>query len=170
MAYEMVSETPAATGGHNVPRFLDAWDLGRTPPAGPKFRFNCTVGCPLPAPVCHDVLRAAILDAIDLASNAAKKLQQGTTGVWFKLIFGDEASVFWAPNMQAGAVVARRFRKVAAALQERGTLYRCVSACPSSCEHPPILWLYVTLTLMLSLFCAKTRYGCAHNFGSCPDS
>ena len=128
MAYLIVSETPAATGGHNSPTLPERQYLGRTPPTGPKFRFDCTVGYP-PLPNAQNVLLTAILDAIDLASNAAKRLQQGTTGGLFKRYFGDEPTDPWEPNMQAGAIVARRFRKVAAALQGGNTLYKCVSSC-----------------------------------------
>ena len=135
MAYLIVSETPAATGGHNNPTLPERQYLGRTPPTGPKFRFDCTVGYP-PLPNAQNVLLTAILDAIDLASNAAKRLQQGTTGGLFKLCFGDEPTASWEPNMQAGTIVARRFRKVAAALQGGNTLYKCVSSCPSLCDPP----------------------------------
>lgn len=140
MAYLIVSETPVATGGHNSPTLLEGQYLGRTPPAGRKVNFVCTEGCPLPAPVCHDVLRTAILDAIDLASNADSKLnvnprEQGALNA-FAEFFGHNPSVTWAPNIQAGAIVARRFRKVAAALRRWDTRYRCVSTCPSRCDPP----------------------------------
>lgn len=121
MAYEIVSGIPAEMGDHNVPRFLEVWDLGRTPPAGRKVNFVCTAGCPLPAPACHDVLRTPILDAIDLATNADRKLnvnprEQSTVNA-FVAFFGHDPSVTWAQNIQAGAIVARRFRKVATRLR-----------------------------------------------------
>lgn len=107
------------------------------PPTGPVFRFECPAGCdPVAAAQCRNVLRRAIRDAINLASNAADKLEasprDADTVRLFRFFFGHDPSrpVPWAGNKESGASVAHRFRKVAEALQGRGTLYRC--GCPGA--------------------------------------
>ena len=115
-------------------------------PAGPVFRLQCPAGCPpVPAARCLTVLRQAILSAIQLASNAERALKQvlepgprarskedEETVRLFRAFFGHDPSrpVPWAGNQASGASVAYRFRKVAEALQGRGTLYRC--GCPGA--------------------------------------
>jgi hypothetical protein len=105
--------------------------------AAPVFRFECPAGCaPVSAGQCRNILRRAIHDAIFLAANATSKLEANprdpSTVRKFRFFFGHDPSrpVPWAGNMESGASVAHRFRKVAEALQGRGTLYRC--GCPGA--------------------------------------
>jgi hypothetical protein len=116
-----------------------------TRPAGPVFRFECRPGCdPVAAAQCQNVLRRAILDAINLASNAASKLEalkrpgarspdDSRTMRLFRFFFGHDPSrpVPWAGGRESGAIVAHRLRKVAEALRGRGTRYRCIAGCPA---------------------------------------
>ncbi len=83
-------------------------------------------------------LCAIILRAIDLARNAALRLEIGTptqaTKALFQHVFGQPPSAQWEipgqPNrrMAAGNMVAQRFRIVLSELQNRDTIYRCVKA------------------------------------------
>jgi hypothetical protein len=116
---------------------LGGWGLGPTPPPGPHFRFECPAGCaPVAAGQCRAVLRQAITAAISLANNAASKLEasprHAETVRLFRFFFGHDPSrqVPWAGNKESGASVAQRLRKVAEALQGRGTLYHC--GCPGA--------------------------------------
>lgn len=111
----------------------------------PIFHFDCPVGCaPFPAAECRTVLRRAIRDAIFLASNAASKLEasprEASTVRRFRFFFGHDPSrpVPWAGNMESGASVAHRFRKVAEALQNRGTRFRCVPCGTSIVPECPL--------------------------------
>lgn len=108
-----------------------------TPPAGPVFRFECPADChPVAAAQCRNVLRRAILDAINLANNAASKLEarpvDAATVRHFRFFFGHDPSrpVPWAGNRPSGDIVAQRFRTVARQLRTRGTLYLC--GCPGA--------------------------------------
>ena len=77
-------------------------------------------------------MRTAIRDAMRFATSAARKLETGdaTAARIFQLLFGHPPTrpVPWANNRTSGAIVAHRIRKVAQALQGRGTHYRC--GCP----------------------------------------
>jgi hypothetical protein len=118
------------------------WNLGQPAPAGPVFRFDCSIGCaPLPPFVCHGVLRQGILDGCRLAFDAARKLEANPrhriTVQDFRDFFTDEPSrhVPSVGNQQAAAIVARRFRQVEEALRRRGTLYRCGRCDAASCSE-----------------------------------
>ena len=106
--------------------------LGETGPAAQParlvYRLN-PAGCPQGGAA---VLRTAIRDAIRFAANAARKLETGdaTAARIFQSLFGHPPTrpVPWANNRASGAIVAHRIRRVAQALQGRGTHYRC--GCP----------------------------------------
>lgn len=114
-------------------------------PAGPVFRFDCAGGCaPFAAGQCRDILRQALLDAIDLANNAASRLEaspvDAATNNTFRLLFGHLPTrpVPWAGNQPSGANVARRFRIVARELRSRGTLFRCIACNVSTTNECPL--------------------------------
>lgn len=132
---------PGEKGGQTGNRMqgapLGAWGLGQIPPAAPRFAFECPAGCaPVAAGQCRAVLRQAITAAISLANKAAEKLEanprDAETIRLFRFFFGHDPSrpVPWAGNRESGISVAQRLRKVAEALQSRGTLYRC--GCPGA--------------------------------------
>lgn len=117
-----------------------------TQPAKPVFRIECPAGCaPIAAGQCRNILRRAIRDAINLANNAASKLEaspvEAATKNVFRFFFGHLPSrpVPWgAGNDPSGAIVARRLRIVARALQSRGTLYRCAACTVSTVKECPL--------------------------------
>jgi hypothetical protein len=128
-------------GGHYNGFHEGDFVVGQAPaaPAAPalNFRFQCDAGCaPNAAANCRGIVRRAILDGIQLAANAAAKLEASpraaTTIQHFRHLFGHDPSrpVPWAANKQSGAVVAARFRRVARELRTRGTLFRC--GCPGA--------------------------------------
>ena len=106
--------------------------LGETGPAAQPaklvYRLN-PAGCPQGGAA---VLRTAIRDAMRFATSAARKLETGdaTAARIFQSLFGHPPTrpVPWANNRTSGAIVAHRIRRVAQALQGRGTHYRC--GCP----------------------------------------
>ena len=121
----------------------EASTLGQ--PITPVFRFECPAGCPpFTAGQCRNVLRHAIRASINIASNAASKLEAASklsgrtsprddeTVRLFRFFFGHDPSrpVPWAGNRESGLIVAQRFRKAAEALQSWGILYRC--GCPGA--------------------------------------
>jgi hypothetical protein len=117
--------------------------ISSTPPTGPVFRFVCPTGCPMPLAVfCHAVVRRAILDAIGLARNAARKLvadpRDAATVRHFKDIFGSDPADAqpWPRIKDIGTRVAIRYRLVADALQTGNTLYRC-DPCIGVRRDPP---------------------------------
>ena len=122
--------------------------LGEPPvaqPTGPIFRFECAPGCaPNAAGQCRAVLRQGIREAIRLSSNAASKLEanprDADTIRHFLRLFGHrpDRPVPWANNTESGATIAHRLRKVAEALQGRGTLYRCVPCGTSTVLECPL--------------------------------
>ena len=149
MTFAAFNRAPLGYGG---PGFLGA--LGKTP-ACPPFRLVCDLDCPLPAPLCmarKKELCDRILGAINLANRAAWRLedalglrpktqtpaQNQATFALFHQVFGQAASDPWdipgqpGRTMQAGAIVAQRFRTVAKELTTRDTIYRCVSV--SRCQ------------------------------------
>jgi hypothetical protein len=106
------------------------------PPASPlraTFRLECPAGCaPFPANQCEAILRRAVLDAIALANNAARKLtaarMDSETIRLFRFFFGHDPSrpVPWANNQESRVSVAKRFLSCARELGGgRRTLYRC---------------------------------------------
>lgn len=112
-------------------------EAGTTPRApGPVFRFACSTCPPYTATQCRDILRRAILDAIDLANNAASKLEvspvDATTNGHFLHLYGHPPTrpVPWAGNRPSGSIVARRLRIVARELHTRGTQFHC--GCPGA--------------------------------------
>jgi hypothetical protein len=129
-----VRDAPVLGRSHaDSPRY----QLGQTLAEGPVFRFECPAGCPPhAASQCRIVLRQAILDAISLASNAARKLEANppspATIGHFRGIFGHPPSrpVPWAGNRASGAIVADRFRRAADGFRTRVTHYSC--GCPGS--------------------------------------
>lgn len=139
------AKTP--TDRRAAPHSVEGWGLGLTPPPGPVFRFECPPGCaPIAAGQCRNVLRRAIVNAINLANNAATKLEASLatssrddktvqeTVRLFKSFFGHDPSrpVPWAGNKASGSIIAQRFRKVAEELKAgRRTLFRCIAGCPA---------------------------------------
>lgn len=130
MPYAQFQPMPLAEYGHSMPLFGQA--APPPVPAGPVFRFECPIGCdPIAAAQCRAALRRSIVAGINLATNAAGKLEasprDADTIRHFTFLFGHPPTrpVSWAGNRQSGAIVARRFRMVEAALRRRGTLYRC---------------------------------------------
>jgi hypothetical protein len=97
-------------------------------PGGLVFTLD-PAGCPQGGAT---VLRQAIRDAIRFATNAAGRLTIGDarTAQIFQSLFGHPPTrpVPWAGGRASGAIVAHRLRRVAVALQGRGTRYRC--GCP----------------------------------------
>lgn len=137
MAYETVIEKPAGFAGYYGPGFLGA-PLG-APTACPPIRFECD--CHLPGSKCKEQKKALcdrILGAIKLAKKAADRLEKkplsAATLALFNLVFDQSPTDHWelpgqpTKTMQAGAMVAQRFRMVAKELEKRDTLYRCVPA------------------------------------------
>jgi hypothetical protein len=104
-------------------------------PRGPVFDLNCAPGAcaPFPDNQCRAVLRRAILDAIQLATNAAEKLEATApdpeTSRLFRFFFGHPPStnIPWADNTASRVSVAKRFRSAANELNGgRRTVYSCV--------------------------------------------
>jgi hypothetical protein len=106
------------------------------------YRFECPGGCaPIGAAQCEATLRQAVLDAIGLANNAARKLTAATvdseTRRLFIFFLGHEPSrpVPWANNQESRLSVAKRMLSCARELGGgRRTLYRC--GCPGA--HPGV--------------------------------
>lgn len=102
------------------------------------YRFDCPTGCaPIGAAQCEATLRQAIVDAIGLANNAARKLTAATvdseTRRLFRFFLGHEPSrpVPWANNQESRLIVAKRMLSSARELGGgRRTLYRC--GCPGA--------------------------------------
>ena len=117
-----------------------------TTPAGPLFRLQCSIGCgpaALVSPIgCHTALRQAILDACQLALNAARKLEatlrDSRTVDEFRRFFSHDPGqrLPWLGIRDSGLRFARRFRAVAEALRRSETLYRC-DPCTGIREDPP---------------------------------
>lgn len=109
-------------------------------PSQPRatYRFECPTGCaPIGAAQCEATLRQAIVDAIGLANNAARKLTAATvdseTRRLFRFFLGHEPSrpVPWANNQESRLIVAKRMLSSARELGGgRRTLYRC--GCPGA--------------------------------------
>jgi hypothetical protein len=111
-------------------------------PSGPIFHFDCSAGCPLFTPfVCHGILRQAILDACQLALDAARRLQASPrhpiTVRHFRSFFGHDPAqpLPWPGLKDSGIRFAGRFRTIEQALRRAGTLYRC-DPCTSPSELP----------------------------------
>jgi len=102
------------------------------------FRLECPAGCaPVVAAQCNATLRRAILDAIAIANNAARKLTAAQTDAettrLFRFFLGHDPSrpVPWANNQESRLVVAKRLLTSARELGGgRRTLYRC--GCPGA--------------------------------------
>jgi hypothetical protein len=101
-------------------------------PLTPVFRFECAAGChPVAAGQCRRTVLRAILDAINFATGAQRKLEatprDAETIRLFRFFFGHDPSrpVTWAGNQQSGRLVALRFRMAAESLMRRGILFRC---------------------------------------------
>jgi hypothetical protein len=141
MAYEIVSERPAVKYRNNGLWLLESRNLGQgqlpCPPvqvpfdwSNPALSVNCGRG--------GRVLCDAILEAIELAKNAASKLETkplpSKTVDKFRSIFGQDPGadweIPWVPRRKkpAGVIVANRFRIVANELRTRDTVYRCLLA------------------------------------------
>lgn len=110
---------------------------------GQVFRFQCAVGClPFPPFICHELLRAGVLRAYQLALDAARKLEAKPRAALvvnaFRQAFDHDPSLPlpWPGIRDSGMRFALRFRAVAQALQGAGTLYRCDS-CTQIREEPP---------------------------------
>jgi hypothetical protein len=77
-----------------------------------------------------------------LANNAAAKLEANPhafeTVRLFQFFFGHNPSRPVSGAGTSGAIVAHRFRKVAEALQGRGTLYRCIACVGSTVLECPL--------------------------------
>ena len=103
-----------------------------------SYRFECPTGCtPIVAGQCEATLRQAILDAIAIANNAARKLTAATvdsdTKRIFRFLLGHDPSrpVPWANNQESRITVAKRLLSCARELGGgRRTLYRC--SCPGA--------------------------------------
>jgi hypothetical protein len=103
-----------------------------------SFRLQCPAGCtPFIASQCNATLRRAILDAIAIANNAARKLTaaqvDNETRRLFRFFLGHDPSqpVPWANNQQSRLVVAKRLLTSARELGGgRWTRYIC--GCPGA--------------------------------------
>jgi hypothetical protein len=119
-------------------------------------RLDCPAGCPggLTEAQCAPVVSRAIIVAIDLAKNAANKLEAPTkiepskrdkdakeTARLFKAYFGHDPTfpVPWDGNKPSGVSIAERFRGVAKELAGgRRIVFRCVLAtCPPGTPSSP---------------------------------
>jgi hypothetical protein len=139
----LLGGAPSGFSRERHPFVGEAISLNHTQQPGPVFRFQCTTGCPpFPPFVCQNVLRRAILDAGQLALNAARKLEANPrdprTINEFRRFFDHEPSLPspWLGIRDSGSRFARRFRAVAEALRSAGTLYRC-DTCTGIREDPP---------------------------------
>jgi hypothetical protein len=98
----------------------------------PPFHFTCATGCaPLAATDCLAIVRRAIRDAIQLAENAAAKLEARDKEAvrLFHFFFGDPSRpISWWYNRQAADLVAFRFRAVAEGFRKRTPDIRCAVA------------------------------------------
>jgi peptidoglycan hydrolase-like protein with peptidoglycan-binding domain len=129
-AYNVIPEISAQEG-----EIFEYESGSSAPPASPRasFRLECPAGCaPFPANQCEAILRRAILDAIALANNAARKLTaaqvDSETKRLFRFFFGHDPSrpVPWANNQESRISVAKRFLSSARELGGgRWTRYRC---------------------------------------------
>jgi hypothetical protein len=137
--------TGPSCGGLADSNFVPGEERLSATPSGPLFRLQCTIGCGpvLVSPVgCHAALRQAILDACQLALNAARKLEatlrDTRTVDEFRRFFGHDPGQLlpWPGIRDSGIRFARRFRAVAEALRRSGTLYRC-DPCTGIREDPP---------------------------------
>jgi hypothetical protein len=117
---------------------MSEWETPhRRRPQCPPFRLECVAGCPpLPANRCRAIVCRAIVDAINLASNAATALgstrPDPETIRLFRFFFGHRPSqpVPWLGNRPSGLTVAHRFRRCAEELAGgRMVTYRCVTNC-----------------------------------------
>ena len=116
--------------------------LNHAQTSGPVFRFQCTAGCsPFPALVCQGVISQEILDAVQLALNASRKLEANPrdprTVSELRSVFDHDPALPlpWPGIRNSGTRFARRFRAVARALRGAGTLYRC-DGCTQLREYP----------------------------------
>jgi hypothetical protein len=110
-------------------------------------RLDCPAGCPggLTEAQCADVVRRAINVAIDLAQNAASKVEKATvfgprdldaqkTAHAFNTFFGHDPwteLTFDGKKERSGVSIAKRFRAVARELGSEGkrrVIFRCVAA------------------------------------------
>jgi hypothetical protein len=136
----------------------EAWRAPELPPPpllpipGTIHRLDCPAGCPLPTVAqCRAVVRQAIKVAIDLANNAANKLEAPTklepakrdqdankTAGFFKSFFGHDPSTL-IDNEPSGVSIAKRFRSVAKELGGgRRMIFRCVAAtCAAGAASTP---------------------------------
>lgn len=113
---------------------------GQPPVASPRatFRLECPAGCtPFVAARCEATLRQALVDAISIANNAARRLTAAPvdeeTRRLFRFFLGHEPSrpVPWANNQESRLTVAKRLLTCARELGGgRRTLYRC--GCPGA--------------------------------------
>jgi len=125
--------------------FVLGEDRSSGTPSGPLFRLQCAIGCGpvLVSPIgCHAALHQAILNACQLALNAARKLEatprDSRTVNEFRRFFDHDPgqTLPWPGIRDSGIRFARRFRAVAEALRRSGTLYRCDS-CTGIRKDPP---------------------------------
>jgi hypothetical protein len=140
--------------------------LNHTQTSGPVFRFQCTAGCsPFPALVCQGVIRQAILDAVQLALNASRKLEANPrdprTVSEFRSVFDHDPALPlpWPGIRNSGTRFARRFQAVAQALRGRG---RSIAAMVVLSFGNILSALFSTLMRSLS---PPTRWFCAQVFG-----
>jgi hypothetical protein len=131
--------------------------FGRVSLGEPVFAINCPdpPGCaPADAGQCRAILRQAVRNAIELAENAANKLEaldpskgpadpstqaeRDKTAKFFKAFFGHPPShpIPWANGEDSAISVIKRFRAVANALKKggRNVTFRCLPAtagCPN---------------------------------------
>jgi len=111
----------------------------------PVFHLDCTTGCapmaPLP-PLCNKALEHAISNARSLALNAAQRLEANPRSTQvvneFRRFFDHDPgqSLPWPGLRDSGLRFARRYRAVAEALLNAGTLYRCDNCLQIRSEPP----------------------------------
>src|SRR6202008_1977504 len=107
-------------------------------------RLDGPAGCtPFVAAQCDATLRQAILDAIEIANNAVRRLTAAQvddeTRSLFTALMGHDPSrpVPWANNEQSRFTVAKRLRSCARELGGgRWTRYRC--GCPGAGPNLPL--------------------------------
>ena len=98
------------------------------------FRFQCLPGCaPHAANQCRAIVRRAVRGAIQLAENAASRLEARNNHALgrFRTYFGDPLRpVPWANNQLAADLVAYRFRAAAHGFRTRVPHIRCAVVGP----------------------------------------
>jgi hypothetical protein len=135
MAYNLISEVPFRSGAFDGPGILGGFGEGKAP-ACPPFIFKCI--CPFPDLECKarkQYLCDRILGAIKLATRAVSLLEAthptADTVQRFHNAFKEVPTDKWevpghpGRKIDAGKLVAQRFRAVAHELRTSDTTYSC---------------------------------------------